>query len=148
MTIRSTAAALAGAVMLFCASAAEARSEVAIESAVFLERHDADSGRSLAPAHLFRPGDRIVYLVRWQRSAGEGSFTVTNPLPSSVYFQGSAHPGEEVSIDGGRSWGKLGVLRNGSRLATAEDVTHVRWHIASQQAAQRSGRIAYSAIVR
>lgn len=148
MTIRFAAKALTCALSLVCANAAQARSAVAIESAVFLESAEAGNGRSLTPASQFRPGDRIVYLVRWERPTGQGGFTVTNPLPSSVYFQGSAHPGEEVSVDGGRTWGKLGELHLRSRLATAEDVTHVRWHIAPQQAARRAGRIAYSAIVR
>ena len=40
------------------------------------------------------------------------------------------------------------VAVSGSRMATPEDVTHVRWRVAPATAAQGQGRIAYSAIVR
>lgn len=121
---------------------------IALDSAVFVERTTADSARSLEPAQDLSPGDRLVYLVNWYRLGGSGGFVVTNPLPRSVYFQGSANGNEEVSIDGGRSWGKLASLRIGARIATPEDVTHVRWRVAPMTAAKGSGRIAYSAIVR
>lgn len=121
---------------------------IALDSAVFVERTTPDSARSLEPAHDLSPGDRLVYLVKWYRLGGSGGFVVTNPLPRSVYFQSSANGNEEVSIDGGRSWGKLASLRIGARIATPEDVTHVRWRVAPTTAAKGSGRIAYSAIVR
>lgn len=90
----------------------------------------------------------MVYLVSWYRLGGSGGFTVTNPLPRAVYFQGSANGDEEVSIDGGRNWGKLANLRAGTRMATPEDVTHVRWRVAPAKSASGSGRITYSAVVR
>lgn len=141
------------AISLFLATAAvptpaAAQAQVALDSAVYVERADPAVGRTLEPARQLSRGDRVVYVMRWQRVAGSGGFTVTNPLPRSVYFQGSADGSEEVSIDGGRSWGKLENLRLGNRFATAEDVTHVRWKVAPAQAAQGAGRIAYSAIVR
>jgi hypothetical protein len=121
---------------------------IALDSAVFVERTTPNSARSLEPASRLSPGDRVVYIVNWHRLGGSGGFVVTNPLPRSVYFQGSANGDEEVSVDGGRIWGRLSALRIGNRFATPEDVTHVRWRVASQSAATGSGRIAYSAIVR
>ncbi len=121
---------------------------IALDSAVFVERTTQDSARSLEPASRLSPGDRVVYIVNWYRLGGSGGFVVTNPLPRSVYFQGSANGDEEVSVDGGRIWGRLSGLRIGNRFATPEDVTHVRWRVASQRTATGSGRIAYSAIVR
>ncbi len=120
---------------------------VALESAVFIER-TAPEGRRLEPASQLSRGDRVVYIVTWERTNGSGGFTVTNPLPRSVYFQDSASTDTEISVDGGRSWGKLGELRLGSRFATPEDVTHVRWRVPAAEAARGKGRIAYSAIVR
>ena len=105
-------------------------------------------GRLLKPASSLRRGDRVVYVVSWYKMGGQGAFTVTNPLPRLVYFQSSADGTEEVSVDGGRHWGKLDALRTGGRLATPEDVTHVRWHISANEAARGSGEITYSAIVR
>ena len=117
---------------------------VSLYSSVFVERSKAQS-RVLEPASELSRGDRVVTVLTWKRQAPGGQFVVSNPLPRSLYYQGSASDSEEVSIDGGRNWGKLGSLRLGERLATAEDVTHVRWKIESPRT---NGRIAYSAIVR
>jgi hypothetical protein len=127
---------------------AHAAPKVALDSAVFVERAGSGNVRSLEPAGQLSRGDRVVTIVTWQRLDGEGSFTVTNPLPRSVYFQRSANADEEVSVDGGRSWGRIGMLRYGARLATPEDVTHVRWRVPAHQTAAGRGQIAYSGIVR
>lgn len=137
------AAAIAG-----FATSASAAPAVSLDSAVFVERAVPGTGRTLEPASELSRGDRVVYVVRWYKLGGDGGFVVTNPLPRSVYYQGSANGDEEVSIDGGRSWGKLAALRAGNRLATPEDVTHVRWRVDPRAASRGQGRIAYSAIVR
>ena len=121
---------------------------IALDSAVYVEKLSPDKGRTLQPAARLNHGDRVVYVVSWYRMGGTGAFTVTNPLPRSVYFQGSADGSEEVSLDGGKSWGKLERLRIGDRFATPEDVTQVRWHVAASEAARGAGEITYSAIVR
>lgn len=145
---RTALAALVGLILAAGTSAAQASPAVALDSAVFVERITPDSGRMLEPATELSRGDRVIYVLRWYRMGGDGGFTVTNPLPRSVQFQGSAHGDEEVSIDGGRTWGKLAALRVGNRIATPEDVTHVRWRVDPRTAARGQGRIAYSAIVR
>jgi hypothetical protein len=145
---RTAFAALIGLCLAAGSTAAQASPAVALDSAVFVERVTPDSGRMLEPATELSRGDRVVYVVRWYRMGGDGGFTVTNPLPRSVQFQGSANGDEEVSIDGGRTWGKLATLRLGNRIATPEDVTHVRWRVDPRTAARGQGRIAYSAIVR
>lgn len=134
--------------MLTAPDPAYAGPTVALDSAVFVERIEPGAGRRLEPVSQLSRGDRVVYVVTWQRTAGSGSFTLTNPLPRSVYFQGTADGDEEVSVDGGRNWGKLEDLRIGARYATPEDVTHVRWRVPAEVAARGQGRIAYSAIVR
>lgn len=145
---RTAIAALTGLLLAAGATSAKASPAVALDSAVFVERVTPDAGRMLEPASELSRGDRVVYVVRWYRMGGDGGFTVINPLPRSVQFQGSANGDEEVSIDGGKTWGKLALLRIGSRIATPEDVTHVRWRVDPRTAARGQGRIAYSAIVR
>lgn len=148
MTIRRTFALLAFAAGLAAPFAAQANPAVTLDSAVFVERVSPQLGRMLRPADNLHSGNRVVYVVSWSKLGGAGGFTVTNPLPRSVAYQGSADGNEEVSVDGGHTWGKLGTLRIAGRLATPEDVTHIRWRVAPAAAAQGSGRIAYSAIVR
>jgi hypothetical protein len=148
MFIRSSLAGLVAIAALTIPAGALASPLVSIDSAVFVERIDPASGRTLAPVKQLRRGDRVVYMVAWTRMGGQGGFTVTNPLPDAVAYQRSADGTEEVSIDGGRTWGRLAQLRKGERSATPEDVTHVRWRVSPREAALGYGRITYSAIVR
>ena len=135
-----------GGLAALAAAPAPAAPPVALDNAVFVERVT-EQTRSLAPARRLSRGDRVVYVTSWRR-AGGGSFVLTYPLPRDVAYQGSAEGDEEVSADGGRTWGRLGSLRSGARLALPDDVTHVRWRVALALAAQGKGRIAWSAIVR
>ena len=148
MKLRHNFSSLAAALALAVPVVAVATPLIALDSAVYVEKVGPGKGRSLQPAARLNRGDRVVYVVSWYRMGGSGAFTVTNPLPRSVYYQGSADGSEEVSLDSGKTWGKLDHLRLGDRLATPEDVTQVRWHVPAAQAAQGSGEITYSAIVR
>ncbi|WP_309623439.1 hypothetical protein [Novosphingobium sp.] len=148
MTFRRIAARLGLALALCIPAAALAAPLIAFDSAVFIERIKPGQGRLLQPAATFKRGDRVIYVVSWMRKSGTGAFIVNNAVPRTVYYQGSADGSEEVSIDGGKRWGKLEQLRVGTRIATPEDVTHLRWHLSAGDAARGSGEITYSAIVR
>lgn len=127
---------------------AHAAPNIATDSAVFVERNGSHRSRLLEPATVVNRGERVITIVRWYKLGGDGAFTITNPLPHDISYQKSSHENEQVSVDGGRSWGHLGKLRIGSRLASPEDVTHVRWRIPAPVAASGTGQIAYSGIVR
>jgi hypothetical protein len=126
--------------------AGHAQAAISTQSTVFVERVQPDASRRLEPDERLNRGDRVITVVNWQRSSGNGPFVITNPLPSAIAYQASAWDGQDVSVDGGRTWGRLGTLRIGSRTATPEDVTHIRWHITARKHSR--GQIAYSAIVR
>ena len=87
------------------------------------------------------------------RAASQGRAPeITNPLPRTIAYERSSGGDEDVSVDGGRSWGKLDALRvrDGSawRYATPQDVTHIRWKVPPQLALAGSGRLTWSGIVR
>ena len=66
------------------APAAHAAPAIETQSALYVERVEAGNTRRLAPAGSFRPGDRVVTILTWERRAGSGGFVITNPLPLSL----------------------------------------------------------------
>ena len=128
--------------------AAFATPVVTTESKVFVERAAEGNARALEPARSFKRGDRVVTILRWHRLGGDGGFTITNPLPRAIAYQASSAHEEEVSVDGGKTWGALESLRVGKRYATVEDVTHVRWRVSPGRSKKGSGQFAFSGIVR
>ncbi len=146
------AAMIAGAL----ATPALAQESVMLQSAVFIERlsHTGDGriARSIEPARTFSHGDRLILLVEWQAQPGDKGFTVTSAIPASIAFEDTSQEGMQVSADGGRHWGTLGSLQlndhGTTRLASPEDVTHLRWQVNRDEARRGTGRMTYSAIVR
>jgi hypothetical protein len=128
-------------------ASALARPTVSTQSVVYVERLQPDATRRLEPADRLSRGDRVITVVNWFRAGNSNDpFVITNPLPSAVAYQASAWDDQDVSVDGGRTWGRLDMLRVGRRFATPEDVTHVRWRISASDHSR--GQIAYSSIVR
>lgn len=149
MTITTSAVVLAPA-------AAEAAGPVELASDVFVERFQpAPNGRIsrvLERADRLRPGDRVIFVVNWKAARGR-DFTVTNPMPRAVSFQAGTGGDEDVSVDGGRSWGKLEDLTvrdadGRTRHAVPEDVTHLRWRVPGAIAALGAGQMTYRGVVR
>lgn len=102
----------------------------------------------------FLPGDRLIFGQNYSNTSADvvTNFVITNPLPEAVRLAPDADPGLEVSVDGGKSWGKLAALTftnpdGTSRPATQADVTHVRWVLATI-APGVSGRVAFPVIIR
>jgi hypothetical protein len=126
-------------------------SQVRLAGDVFVERFEPAPGgrtaRILERASELHSGDRLVFVVSWSDGDPAGFF-VTNPVPRSVAWQpASGTTTEEVSVDGGHSWGTLGTLlvrdSGGFRRAIPEDVTHVRW-----RAGGGAGQVTYRGVVR
>lgn len=125
------------------ASPAIAEGAVDIDRAVYVERSN-EGVRALEPATTLRPGDKVVLVVEWRADSRGRQFTVQSAVPRALAFQRAGHDAVEVSADGGRRWGELGSLKLGGRLASAEDVTHLRLRVAGE----RRGRMTFSAVVR
>ena len=113
-----------------------------VEGAVYRERA-VGSDRLIEPAGQLRSGDKVVLLVRWRAADDRDGFTVTTPVPSALAYQRDSSDVVEVSVDGGRNWGRLDALK-----ARPDQVTHLRWRIGAQAAAKGTGSFAYSALVR
>lgn len=100
------------------------------------------------------PGDALLFTTQY-RNAGTvaiRNFVVTNPLPEAVSLSADGADKLTVSVDGGKTFGKLAALRAPSadgkaRPAQAGDVTHIRW-ILPVLAPGGSGALSYHATVR
>lgn len=134
------------------AGATAAQTGVEISRAVFVERKaPVAPGRmalSLEPAETLRRGDVVVLILEWTAPGRPDGFVVSSRVPRDLAFRSSGGMKPMVSTNGGKTWGKLGTLRVGTRKATPEDVTHLRWHVSDAEAALGRGVLTYSAIVR
>ncbi|MCA0977839.1 hypothetical protein LCM19_05640 [Qipengyuania flava] len=100
------------------------------------------------------PGDKLIFGTDYSNKGTQAvaNFVVTNPVPKAVRLAPDASDELIVSVDGGESWGRLSALTvtgedGAQRAAAPEDVTHIRWTLASV-APGASGRLEYPAIIR
>lgn len=132
-----------GGLLGLAGHAAWAGDEVDIGRSVYVERSEAGA-RAIEPATTLRKGDKVVLVLEWRAGDATRGFTVQSAVPRPLAFQRAGSDAVEVSADNGRSWGRLGSLRHGDRIASAEDVTHLRLRVVGTP----TGRLTYSAIVR
>jgi uncharacterized repeat protein (TIGR01451 family) len=138
---------------------------VTLASVAMIERVEVDAaGREKtvlkSPGEvIIVPGDRVVFTLTYSNkgSLPATGFRATNPMPGPVQFIGASEEWAEVSVDGGKSWGKLSALTVSSkaadgseatRSATPEDVTHVRWVFANAIAPGSQGSISYRGVIK
>lgn len=139
------------------AMASAAPGQVALQGGVQLEKTVVENGQPrvvLSKPDVVVPGDRLLFTTSYANEGADAvrNFVVTNPLPAAVALAPDAVGSNEVSVDGGKTFGSLASLTvaapDGSRrAATASDVTHIRWTI-PVIAAGGSGQVKYHAIVR
>ena len=157
MVLKKSAVTLA--TMLSVTSPALAQEKaVALTGDVLLERTIVDGDGSqkterVAPETIV-PGDRLIFTTSYTNKGGETvtDFVVTSPLPAAVRLAPDAADDLVVSVDSGKTWGPLPTLNTTAadgktRPATHEDVTHVRWTLASV-AGGAAGTLEYPAIIR
>ncbi len=147
-----------GLVPLANPALAQTPQPVALSSTVFVEKvsNDLNGGerRILATPGQLGQGDKLVFVLRY-RNAGPtpvSRFSVVNPVPQSVRVD-TARQDMQVSVDGGRNWGRLDALTirtplGGTRRAIADDITHVRWTVNNPVSPGAGGQIAYRGVVR
>lgn len=152
--------ALAGAALLVLsapAALAQAGQPIELKGDVKVSKQVVENGTEkqvLSEPKVVVPGDRLIFSTSYRNTGGETvrNFVVTNPIPNGVMLAPEGAAEHSVSVDGGKSWGKLASLsvNNGEgamRPAVAGDVTHVRW-VLPEVAPGAEGKVTYNAIVR
>lgn len=129
---------------LFVASHAFAQSAspVQITNAVYqqvdVKGKDGKITRKMVPAAKVVPGSEVVYEIGYANNGTQSAtgVTINNPVPKGLEFVGDGDtPATAVSVDGGKSYGKLAALfvlgKDGEpRPARTADVTNLRWDLA------------------
>ena len=140
------------------AVAAAAAAPLHLETRILAEQPVATAGAVpvLVPARRTLPGEPLVVELAY-RNTGAAAITrlvLANPMPRGLAYRGPqpSSPAPELSVDGNR-FGPLGTLTvalpgGGTRPATADDVTHVRWRLSAALPAGGAGRLAFRAVVR
>jgi len=130
---------------------------VALDSSIKLDKITTVNGQTthefVAPQKVV-PGNHLLFVTQYRNTSDKpvDHFVVTNPVPSPVALESVGADNFEVSVDGGKSWGKLAqltVTKPGAAMRAAQDadVTTVRWVI-PVIAPGASGTLQYHAVVR
>lgn len=157
--MRALLAVLAIATLSGASVPVQAANTLQLDSDIFVEREKANADGSqtkvLEEPKKVVPGDRLVFVVRFKNmgASAASNFVVTNPLPAAVQFEATSDGQESVSVDGGKSWGRLAQLRvpavdGGMRPAAAADVTHLQWTLNQRLTAGAEGKLIFRGIVR
>lgn len=137
----------------------QAANTLQLDSDIFVEREktnaDGSQTKVLEEPKKVVPGDRLVFVVRFKNigASAASNFVVTNPMPAAVQFEATLDGQESVSVDGGKSWGRLAQLRvpeagGGLRPAAAADVTHLQWNLNQRLTAGAEGKVIFRGVVR
>lgn len=129
-----------------------------VEKEVEVTLPDGATDIAYQDALLVIPGEVIRYRLDYTNDDAQpaSDLVLTMPVPEVVTFlEGSASGLASTitySIDQGASFSERGALtvtdESGSRSATADDVTHVRWFVAGPVAAGESGTLSFKGILK
>ncbi len=109
---------------------------------------------------IVTPGDRVIFTLKYTNKGAlpATGFRATNPMPGPVQFISVVEDWAEVSVDGGKKWGKLVELTvqaksadgvtDISRAAAVEDVTHLRWVFPNAIPPGGEGTLSYRGVVK
>ncbi len=151
---------IAAALLATAAIAPAAAGPLQVTSNVFVESRsaaaDGTTRIALVKPSRITPGDKVIFVLAYRNTGAQplANVVLANPLPREISYR-SASPGSpapDVSVDG-KTFGSLDSLRvrslDGSmRAASPNDVTSVRWRLASPIPAGAQGQFAFQAVLK
>ncbi len=152
--ILATTAAIAPAVTSAAAGPLQITSSIMVEARSAAA--DGTTRVALVKPSRVTPGDKVIFVLSYRNTGAQplSNVVLDNPLPKAIAYR-SANPGSpapDVSVDG-KTFGQLASLRvrspdGSTRAASPNDVTSVRWRLASPIAAGSQGQFAFQAVLR
>ena len=137
--------------------AAFAADAVAVISSLKLDKVITVNGQlhhELVTPNTVVPGNQLLFVYDYKNNGDKPAtnFVLANKVPATVSLEGAQADNFEISVDGGKTWGKLAqttVVKPGATVRAAQyaDVTNVRWVI-PVIAPGASGTLQYHAVVR
>jgi hypothetical protein len=152
---------LIGAVVaLSLAPAAAIAGPLAVSTRMLVEKRAIASDGSVRidlvePAKVV-PGDSVVVMLDYRNAGVQpiADLALTSPVPPGTAFRAlrAGSPAAELSVDG-VAYAPLASLRvavpgGGTRAAATDDVTHVRWRLATPVAPGAKGALAFQAVLK
>ena len=127
-------------VATFSTSAVALTATQTVEREVIIRHADGTQTVTLERADKVIPGDKVVYSLNYFNDEAEPAENIilVMPIPNEVkYLDGSAELDSvktTYSVDAGQTYADRAELRvtltNGtSRVASADDITHIRWAV-------------------
>jgi len=155
---------LARVLLALCLAAsafpATAAGPLEVTSRILVERRvaaaDGTTQMKTLPATRAVPGDRLTFTLAYRNTGGRpiADLVLANPVPSHIAYRAPAEgsPAPDVSVDG-QHFAALSALRvalpgGGTRAASPDDVTAVRWRLTSPVAAGATGTLAFRAVLK
>lgn len=160
------------------AAALQTKPSVTLSSVAMIERKSIDAnGKEIisykSPNQVqIVPGDKVVFKLSYANLGSEPAraFRATNPMPKPIQFVSAREEWAQVSVDGGKTWGKLNELtvtetvkmpsiegeetsadaqtKTSTRSADIADVTHVRWVFTKPIAPGEKGDVSYIGLIK
>ncbi|MEM7661425.1 MAG: hypothetical protein AAF292_04185 [Pseudomonadota bacterium] len=158
--LRTSLIAAAALGLMGAAAADEFTAVQGIDKIVTVSGPDGSVSLDYQSAERVAPGDTLFYHIDYDNGSGEAAENVelVMAVPAEVnYLENTANSGDlatelAFSVDNGESFSprrELQVVENGGgRLASASDITHIRWTFADPVAPGTSGKVSFRATVR
>lgn len=151
---------IAAVMAVTAAAASAAAGPLQVTSSILVESRvaaaDGTTRIALVKPSKVTPGDKVIFVLSYRNTGAQplANVVLANPLPRQITYR-SANPGSpapDVSVDG-KTFGSLDSLRvrgldGSTRAASPNDVTSVRWRLASPLAAGSQGQFAFQAVLK
>lgn len=129
-----------------------------VELATVTVAPDGQETLTYRPATDVEPGEQVRYTLSFANEAPEAAENVAlvMPVPSEVsYIEGSAQGPEGAllfSADAGQTFATRDALQvsdgDAMRVATATEITHIKWQISAPVAPTETGAVRFSAVLK